>query len=142
MLLREAEKKDIPELADLMGELGYPTETKAMEERFAKIAVHPDYHTIVAEKDAELVGMIGMFRGLSYEKDEPSIRIIALVVKEEVRNQKIGQQLLEQAEEWASRQGVRKLAVNTGKRRVESHLFYKNRGFEETGAGFYKSLEK
>ncbi|MED2971909.1 hypothetical protein P4361_06445 [Fictibacillus sp. B-59209] len=48
MLLREAEK-DIPELADLMGELGYPTETKAMEERFTKIAVHPDYHTIVAE---------------------------------------------------------------------------------------------
>ncbi len=115
MLLREAEEKDIPELADLMGELGYPTETKAMEERFAKIAVHPDYHTIVAEKDAELVGMIGMFRGLSYEKDEPYIRIIALVVKEEVRNQKIGQQLLEQAEGCAGRQGVRKLAVNTGK---------------------------
>nr|WP_062239703.1 hypothetical protein [Fictibacillus sp. FJAT-27399] len=41
MLLREAEEKDIPELADLKGELGYPTETKAMEERFAKIAVHP-----------------------------------------------------------------------------------------------------
>ncbi|MED2971910.1 GNAT family N-acetyltransferase [Fictibacillus sp. B-59209] len=59
-----------------------------------------------------------------------------MVVKEEVRNRKIGQQLLEQAEGWAGRQGVRKLAVNTGKRRVESHLFYKNRGFEETGQGF------
>ncbi|UZJ77665.1 GNAT family N-acetyltransferase [Fictibacillus sp. KU28468] len=37
-----------------------------------------------------------------------------MVVKEEVRNQKIGQQLLEQAEGWAGRKGVRKLAVNTG----------------------------
>ncbi|WP_429877170.1 hypothetical protein [Fictibacillus sp. NRS-1165] len=31
-----------------------------------------------------------MFRGLSYEKDESYIRIIALVVKEKARNQKIG----------------------------------------------------
>ncbi|MGG1575464.1 hypothetical protein [Fictibacillus sp. NRS-1165] len=42
MLLREAREKDIPELAGLMGELGYPTETKAMEERYATIADHPD----------------------------------------------------------------------------------------------------
>jgi len=37
MLIRKATKKDINQLAVLMGELGYPTTAEEMEQRFNKI---------------------------------------------------------------------------------------------------------
>ncbi|MFC0189467.1 GNAT family N-acetyltransferase [Fictibacillus aquaticus] len=141
MVIREAQKGDIPELAVLMGDLGYPTEEEQMKNRFEKINHDPNYHTLVADEDGVLLGMVGMFRGYAYEKDELYVRIIALVVKEEHRNKRIGKQLINSAEEWAQKQGINKLAVNTGKRRVDSHHFYRSKGFEDTGAGFYKTLQ-
>jgi len=57
-----------------------------------------------------------------------------------IPKQKIGKLLVDHAEQWAKKQGIIKLAVNTGKRRVDSHHFYRGRGFDDTGAGFYKSI--
>ncbi|MGA4722164.1 GNAT family N-acetyltransferase [Fictibacillus nanhaiensis] len=140
MEIRKAIEEDFAELAVLMGELGYPTTDEQMEKRFKEIHNDSNYHTIVVEEKGILLGMIGMFKGLAYEKDESYVRIISLVVKQEFRNKKIGKLLVDHAEQWAKEQGVLKLAVNTGKRRVDSHHFYKARGFDDTGAGFYKTI--
>ncbi|WP_137791875.1 GNAT family N-acetyltransferase [Bacillus sp. E(2018)] len=140
MEIRKAIEEDFAELATLMGELGYPTTDEQMKQRFKEIHNDINYHTLVVEEDGILLGMIGMFKGLAYEKDERYVRIISLVVRKEFRNQKIGKLLVEHAELWAKEQGVLKLAVNTGKRRVDSHHFYKARGFDDTGAGFYKTI--
>ncbi|WP_214815705.1 GNAT family N-acetyltransferase [Exiguobacterium sp. s59] len=138
--IRTAEHRDIAVLAELMGELGYPTTEEQMATRFMNILKDSNYHTFVAVDGQEIVGMIGCFRGLSYEKDEPYLRIIALVVKSFRRKNGVGATLVNHVQEWAYQHDIKKIAVNTGNRRVESHEFYKKMGFEGTGTGYYKSL--
>ena len=138
--IRTAEHRDIAVLAELMGELGYPTTEEQMAKRFTTIQQDSNYHTFVAVDDQEIVGMIGCFKGLSYEKDESYLRIIALVVKSSRRKTGVGALLVNHVQEWAYQHDIKKIAVNTGNRRVESHEFYKKMGFEGTGTGYYKSL--
>ncbi|MBA2174855.1 GNAT family N-acetyltransferase [Halobacillus locisalis] len=141
-MIRTAREKDIGELANLMGELGYPTTTSEMEQRFEKISSNPSYNTQVAEKDGKVVGMIGMMLGFHYEKNENYIRIVAFVVDSKYRKNGIGDKLIQKAEEWAMEQGLNKLVLNSGNRsdRNNAHEFYTNRGFEGKATGFYKIL--
>src|SRR5699024_6213251 len=101
MLIRKATKKDINQLAILMGELGYPTTAEEMEQRFNKINSNPIYNTQVAEKNGAVVGMIGMMLGFHYEKNTNYIRIVSLVVDTQNRKQGIGEKLMVKAEKWA-----------------------------------------
>ncbi len=142
-MIRPANEEDVVDLAKLMGELGYPTTEKEMEQRFNKINSNSLYHTIVAEIDGEIVGMIGMFLGFGYEKNEDYIRIVALVVDSNYRKQGIGGELIQAAGEWALKKGVQKIALNSGNRsdRKDAHKFYTNRGFEGSATGFYKVLD-
>lgn len=142
MMIRTATFKDVEGLTVLMGELGYPTTTPAMEKRFNKIHSNASYHTLIAERDGVALGMVGMFLGNSFEKDEDYVRIIALVVHSKYRNEGIGKALIHGAERWAIKQGVRKLALNSGNRseRGAAHGFYKRQGFEGKATGFYKDL--
>lgn len=57
--IRTAHHKDIPALAYLMEELGYPTSVEDMKQRYDRIASNPNYHTLVAEIEGEVVGMVG-----------------------------------------------------------------------------------
>lgn len=143
-MIRTATEKDVEDLAKLMGELGYPTTTKEMELRFNKIDSNPLYNTLLAEIDGKIIGMIGMFIGFGYEKNEDYIRIVALVVDSKYRKQGIGGELIQATEEWAMKKGVKKLALNSGNRseRDGAHHFYTNKGFEGSATGFYKALDE
>lgn len=141
-MIRKATEKDIPSLASLMGELGYPTTSEEMETRFNKIQANPDYNTQVAEMNGEVIGMIGMILGTHYERNDHYIRIVAFVVASNYRNSGIGAALLNKAEEWAIENQIVKLVLNSGNRdeRDGAHQFYTNRGFEGKATGSYKIL--
>lgn len=141
-MIRKATESDISQMAKLMGELGYPTTKKEMEQRFAKINSCNLYNTQVAEVNGKIVGLIGMILGYHYEKNDNYVRIVALVVDPEYRKQGIGKKLIESAEEWARSQGANRLVLNSGNRseRDEAHQFYTNRGFEARATGYYKTL--
>ncbi|MGQ3480701.1 hypothetical protein [Paenibacillus sp. TY11] len=49
MKIRASRQEDIPALAYLMEELGYPTSVEEMKQRYDRIASDPNYHTLVAE---------------------------------------------------------------------------------------------
>src|SRR5690625_994109 len=125
-----------------MGELGYPTTTDEMGSRFSKISSNSLYNTQVAEKNGDIVGMIGMILGFHYEKNENYVRIIALVVNFEYIKQGIGEKLINKAEKWAKEQRANRIALNSGNRseRDDAHHFYIRRGFEGRATGFYKAL--
>ena len=57
MNIRPASKKDIPQLADLMEQLGYPSTIDEMESRYTSIEEDSHYHTLVAELDGKVAGM-------------------------------------------------------------------------------------
>jgi len=138
--IRKATEADTAALAKLMGELGYPATTEQMGRRFSEINGEANYVTLVAEVQEAVVGMAGAFSGLAFESDDRYVRIIALVVTEEFRNMRVGKALVKGVEAWALERDITKIAVNTGKRRIDSHFFYEKEGFEGSGVGYYKLL--
>ncbi|WP_188208067.1 GNAT family N-acetyltransferase [Alkalibacillus aidingensis] len=141
-MIRPATSDDMVKLAYLIGELGYPTTEEEMKHRMEKINSSPEYKTLVKEKDGKLVGMIGMILGYHYENNDNYVRIVALVVDSDYRNQGIGEQLMDEAEKWAKQNEATKLVLNSGNRRERhtAHRFYIRRGFEAKATGFYKRL--
>jgi GNAT superfamily N-acetyltransferase len=141
--VREAMPEDVPDLAALMQELGYPTSREEMKIRFENIFRHPDYTAYIAGCAGEIAGMIGLNRNYAFESNGCYIRISALIVKASCRNLGIGKLLMDMAEHWANQMGADFMVVNSGDRdeRKIAHQFYQKLGFIQKTSGFRKMLE-
>ena len=139
--IREAELNDAPELAVLMCELGYETRRTEMETRLELILSNPAYKTFVAVMDGSVCGMIGTLTYYpSYEHDDPSGRILALVALSAARRRGIGRALIATAEKDFAQRGIRRVALNTRLIREDAHKFYESLGYERNGWRFVKQL--
>jgi GNAT superfamily N-acetyltransferase len=138
--IRSAEMSDAPSLAALMGELGYETNCPEMEARLQTILVDSRYKTFVAVSGGEVCGMIGTFCLSSYEHNDLSGRILALVVTDRMRGRGVGHQLMAAAEQDFAERNIRRVAVNTRFEREEAHKFYEQLGYARNGWRFVKSL--
>lgn len=142
MKIRVAIRNDIPQLASLMKQLGYPTTIESMELRFNNIESDLAYHILVAELNCEVVGMIGLYKGFFYEYDGSYVRIVAFVVDSNHRRKGIGKKRILETESWAKEQGAYGIGINSGNRpeRIKAHNFYTKMGYEAKSIGFSKSL--
>ena len=142
MKVRSACSSDIPQIALLMDQLGYPTSVEQMRTRFEKINAEPAYHTLVVEDEGKVIGMSGLCTGIFYESDGLYVRIVAFVVDESYRNKGLGRLLLVASEEWARNKGAVGIVVNSGNRteRIAAHAFYKAMGYREKSTGFVKEV--
>ncbi len=140
--IRDAQERDIEELALLMTDLGYPTSVADMQTRFRNIAQHPDYWTVVARAGDEIVGMAGLSKGIYYEMNGMYMRILAFVVKQNSRKMGVGRMLIAASEALAVEQGLKKIIVHSGNRdeRQAAHAFYQKMGYEVKSSGFVKEL--
>ena len=111
-----------------------------MLRRFKAISDDPSYGTLVAAREGEVLGMVGLRFERSYGSDDSSVRIRALVVGSEHRGKGVGRMLISAAEDWARRRGARDVMLTTHKRRTDAHRFYLSMGYEATGYRFYKPL--
>jgi GNAT superfamily N-acetyltransferase len=131
LTIRPATLADIPSLAQLMGQLGYPTETIQMETRLKTIMAHDDYHTLVAEIN----------NGHYYEKDGGFGQIVTLVVKEGFRGHHVGSSLMAAGENWLKEKGTQRALLTSGNFRKDAHQFYKHLGYDANGIRFVKTFE-
>ena len=142
VIIRDACVNDIEELTLLMTDLGYPASVAEMQTRFKNIFAHPDYRTIIAVVNNEIVGMAGLFKGIYYEKNGSYMRILAFVVKETSRKSGIGKLLIKASEDWAFEQGLNSVLISSGNRdeRKAAHAFYQKMGYAVKSSGFVKEL--
>ena len=108
IIIREAEPTDIFALTDLMNELGYDTTINEMKVRFENIQNHTDYKTVVGAADTEILGMVGLSKNYSYERNGIYVRVLALVTRSNFRQKGIGKKLMDVAENWAREIGLTK----------------------------------
>ncbi|WP_455931466.1 GNAT family N-acetyltransferase [Priestia aryabhattai] len=87
MKIRKFQAEDVPQLAHLMDQLGYSTSLEKLESRCSNIQSQANYHTLVAELNNKVVGMVGLCHNLFYEYDSSHVRI--------------GEKLMNEAENWA-----------------------------------------
>ena len=113
LTIRDAKLSDAPALAALMCELGYKTSNVEMDSRLQAILGNASYSTIVAEIDNKLCGMIGTLTHASHEHNDPSGKIIALVVSRRQRRSGVGRALIAAAENDFARRNVSRVTLTT-----------------------------
>ena len=138
--IRDAKLSEAPELAVLMCELGYETKRAEMERRLKLILSNPAYRTFVAVMDGSVCGMIGALTYPSYEHNDASGRILALVTSSTARRRGIGRALIATAEKDFAQRGIRRVALDTRLTREDAHKFYESLSYERNGWRFVKQL--
>jgi ribosomal protein S18 acetylase RimI-like enzyme len=138
--IRDVKLSDASALAALMCELGYETTSEEMTARLKSILLDPRYSTFVAEIDNQVCGMIGTLTHASYEHNDPSGKIIALVVAQRLRRSGSGRALIAAAEKDFVNRSVTRVTITTRFERDEAHQFYEAVGYLRTGFRFGKYL--
>lgn len=140
MTLRDATPADAAAVTALLDELGYPTTEGAVAARLERFAADPASRVVVVEADGDVAGLVATHVVPRLEDDEPSCRIVAIVVAERHRRTGAASALLAAAEAEARAHGSRRLDLSSGDWRADAHAFYEAMGFERRAQAFIKRL--
>ncbi|HET8899962.1 MAG TPA: GNAT family N-acetyltransferase [Rhodanobacteraceae bacterium] len=134
--IRDVRVGDAAELAQLVGELGYPTETPLMAARLSALLGREQRRIRVAERGGAVCGWVEAGLRLTLDTDE-RVEILALIVAEKVRQHGVGRLLVTDIEQWARALGMTSLVVRSNILRDASHPFYRQLGFEQRKTQHY-----
>lgn len=140
--IRTPRAKDNARLAELAGQLGYPSSAADIARRLAGMEGSRDHAVFVAQlASGEIAGWIGVFVYRCMEADWRA-EISGLVVDERLRSQEIGHRLLERAENWARERGCAAIGLRSNVIRDRAHAFYERLGYQhiKTQKSFRKDL--
>lgn len=145
MIIRKAERKDIPRILDLYAQLESGQHSVLSQEGaeavFHKMELYPDYSVYVAESGGEIVGTfaLAVMDNMAH-MGAPSGLVEDVVVSEPLRGKGIGRQMMEFAMGLCRRSGCYKMSLSSNLARVDAHRFYKNLGFAVHGYSFLVEL--
>jgi len=140
--VRRARSSDISQLAQLAGQLGYPSSEDEIRGRLAGIEAAPEHALFVAETaDGKLAGFLNVYVMRTIDSDART-EIAALVVDDAHRSLGVGKVLIEQAEAWARENGCAAIGLRSNVIRERAHRFYERLGYEhyKTQKTFRKTL--
>lgn len=131
MRVRFATLEDAEQIAQMSGQLGYPTATADTVRRLTEIGSNGEHAVIVADDNGTLLGWSHVLVSHSLLTDRRA-DIAALVVDEQHRNCGIGRVLMEHAEQWARKQGCCSVRLHSNVLRPRAHNFYERLGYRMT----------
>jgi ribosomal protein S18 acetylase RimI-like enzyme len=144
LTIRTPEPADYARLAELAGELGYPSSAEDIARRLAGLLDISQQHVIfVAQRTGEpIAGWICVAVQGTIESDAHA-EITGFVVGSEFRSQGVGEQLLARAEAWARERNVHSVRLRSNVIRDRAHAFYLREGYEhyKTQKAFRKPLK-
>lgn len=131
LTIRTPEPADYARLAELAGELGYPSTAADIARRLTALTkISPQHAVFVAQREGEpIAGWICLAMQGTIESDA-HVEVTGFVVGAEFRSQGIGEKLLAQGEEWAREQGARTMRLRSNVIRDRAHAFYVREGYE------------
>jgi GNAT superfamily N-acetyltransferase len=140
--IRRARASDAPQLAELSGQLGYPTTSAEIAKRLRKLKPASQNALFVAESyDSGVVGWAHVSVTHLVEVGTRA-ELNGLIVAEGQRSLGAGARLLEAVEEWARRHDCPNMSVRSNVIRERAHKFYERQGYEhyKTQKAFRKPL--
>jgi GNAT superfamily N-acetyltransferase len=123
LIIREAQKEDIPRMAILCNQLGYPTKMEDLPIRLDMIRDLSHHIVIIAELDHLVVGWLHAYLCPLLITGSQA-QLGGMVVDDEFRSLGIGKELLLHAEDWARTKGCKFLTVFSNITRSATHNFY------------------
>ena len=140
VVIRGPKRQDAAAIAQLMTELGYPTDATQIPARLEALDDDPSSVVWVGELDGQVVA-VGTGKTLvNINHDGITAQLTALVVAERVRGRGVGREMVRCAEEWARARGATRLTLTSALHRERAHEFYKRLGYEHTGVRLAKKL--
>ena len=144
-MIREARKKDIPKLLEMLYELNRPKpKTNSDLKDFKKLLQiylnDSNKKILVAVSDNMIVGMVSMMflHRLNYNTFE--LYIPDIIVKEQFQHLEIGTKLINSCIAIGKNLECHRIRLDSGNPRKESHEFYKKLGFIQYGLSFSKKI--
>lgn len=140
--IRTARSYDAPAIAELCGELGYPSTRQQMVKRLAAIEGNADGRVFVAEDGQGRVIAWLQVALATQLCDDACAQVTGFVVAQPMRGQGIGGQLIAAAEAWARTRGAQRILVRSRVERECAHQFYERAGYArlKTQLVFSKAL--
>jgi GNAT superfamily N-acetyltransferase len=138
--IRDASAADVPALAALVAELGYPTPEATMAVRLDAM-IDAGEKVLVAERDGDVVGLLTLHVTPVLHRPTAVGRLTALVVAERARGAGVGRSLVAAAEHILAARGCALIEVTSNQRRTDAHAFYQRLGYDVTSLRFKKDLE-
>jgi GNAT superfamily N-acetyltransferase len=143
VVIRRARLTDANVVAELSGQLGYPTSPEEMAARLAHLIRHPRFGSVLIAETSER-RVMGWVHVSVTPLLEVSLRaeVNGLIVAEGQRSSGAGAELLQAAEEWAKSKGCDSMSVRSNVIRDRAHAFYLRNGYEhyKTQKAFRKKL--
>lgn len=142
MRIREARPEDVPGLAGLLAELGYPDDDERVLDRARVFWDDSDSVILVAEGEDGPVGLASATVIPLLHEGGSWCRLSALVVAGGSRRMGVGRALIAAVEARARDNGCRYLEVTSGERpgREAAHAFYEAVGLEQVSRRYLKEL--
>ena len=142
LTIRRMRPADATAVAELNGQLGYPSAPDEVVERLA--AADGAHGTLlVAEEDDRVIGWVHVALKASL-LEERTAQVMGIVVDASHRGAGVGTRLMAEAEAWATARGARRLIVGSRVTRERAHAFYLERGYalHKTSRWFEKRLAR
>ena len=130
-MIRKALPSDVPQLAELSSELGYPVKEEDLAMYLSVLDRDRDHAVLVSEDES---GRICGFIHVLVSKRlflADFAELGGLVVDQECQSSGHGTKLLEAAESWAAARGIKDIKVRSNIIRKEARIFYLGRGYQE-----------
>lgn len=146
---RIATVADLPTILALLADdaiarsrTGYITEpTPGVRAAFDELSSDPNNELVVGELAGEVIATLQLtyIPGLSRGGMRRAL-VEAVRVRADLRGQRIGEQLMEDAMARARARGCGIMQLTTDKRRTDAHRFYARLGFEASHEGMKRTL--
>ncbi len=141
IIIRQAKIEDYKDICKICcDDLGYNCNEELVKERLGGLDKNNE-RVLVAVYNGKVVGYLHaqIYKTLYFEE---LINFLGLAVSKEYRNKKVGTRLVNEIENWAKENEIKKVRVNSGFSRKEAHEFYRSLGYnnEKEQIRFLKSL--
>jgi GNAT superfamily N-acetyltransferase len=127
-----------PEIAELLGQLGHPSEPEAVREKISILSASKADYLWIAQSRGKAVGLLAFHLTPLLHAPGNLGRIAALVVDEEFRGKGIGRLLVETAEKWGWDRDCTRIELTSGEQRSRAHQFYQDLGYAIESKRFIK----
>jgi GNAT superfamily N-acetyltransferase len=128
---RDADPDDAAWMAAALTDEGYPAGASDLVERLDRFA-QPGSVVRVAERDGVRLGFVACHLLPRLEREDPVLRIIALIVDAGARERGVGAALLEEVERIARAAGAGYIETTSGHHRPDATRLFERAGFEST----------
>lgn len=141
IIIRQAKIEDYKDICKICcDDLGYNCSEELVKERLEGLDKNNE-RVLVAVYNGKVVGYLHaqIYKTLYFEE---LINFLGLAVSKEYRNKNVGTRLVNEIENWAKENGIKKVRVNSGFSRKEAHEFYRSLGYnnEKEQIRFLKCL--